>query len=43
MSEGGRQIHPHVAPEAAGLLDEVVVWSEQAAGAAGEAEVLLTV
>lgn len=43
MSEGGRQIHPHVAPEAADLLDDVVAWSERAAAAAGEAEVLLTV
>lgn len=40
MSEGGRQIHPHVAPAAAGLLEEVVAWAE---GAAGDDVVLLTV
>jgi mycothiol synthase len=40
LSEGGRQIHPHVAPEAAELLEDVVAWAEQAAG---DDHVLLTV
>lgn len=40
LSEGGRQIHPHVAPEAAELLEDVVAWAEKAAGDDG---VLLTV
>ena len=43
LSEGDRQIHPQVAPEAAGLLDEVVAWAERAAAAAGEEAVTLTV
>ena len=42
LSEGDRQIHPQVAPEAASLLEEVVAWAEQAAAAAGEQGVLLT-
>lgn len=43
LSEGDRQIHPHVAPKAAGLLEEVVAWAEQAAVEACEDGVLLTV
>lgn len=43
MSEGGRQIHPHVAPEAAHLLGEVIGWAEEAAAAAGDDRVLLHV
>jgi mycothiol synthase len=40
MSEGGPQIHPHVAPEAPELLEDAVVWAEDAAGDDG---VLLSV
>ena len=36
LSEGDRQIHPHVAPGFAGLLEEVVAWAERAAAAAGD-------
>jgi mycothiol synthase len=43
MSEGGRQIHPHVHPEAAHLLEDVIAWAEEAAAAAGDDRVLLTV
>jgi GNAT superfamily N-acetyltransferase len=43
MSEGGHQIHPHVDPEAGHLLEEVIAWSEEAAAAAGDDAVLLTV
>lgn len=43
LSEGGRQLHPHVAPEAAELLEEVVAWAEQAARAAGDDRVFLHV
>ena len=43
LSEGDEQIHPHVAPAAADLLEEVVAWAEEAAAAAGDDTVLLTV
>lgn len=43
LSEGGPQIHPHVHPDAAELLDGVVAWAEQAAAAAGDERVLLHV
>jgi mycothiol synthase len=43
LSEGDTQIHPHVAPEADDLLEEVVAWSEEAGFAAGDEEVLLHV
>lgn len=43
LSEGGRQIHPHVDPETAHLLDEVVGWAEGAAAAVGDDCVLLHV
>jgi mycothiol synthase len=43
LSEGGPQIHPHVAPEVGDVLDEVVAWAEAAAAAVGDDRVLLTV
>lgn len=43
LSEGGRQIHPHVRPEAAELLEGVVAWAETAAASAGDDRVLLGV
>jgi mycothiol synthase len=43
LSEGGRQIHPHVRPEAADLLPAVVAWGETAAVAADDDRVLLGV
>ena len=41
LSEGGRQIHPHVARGFADLLGEVVAWAEDAARAAGDDRTLL--
>ena len=43
MSEGGRQIHPHVHPAFGHLLGHVVAWSEEAAAVAGDDRVLLHV
>lgn len=43
LSEGGRQLHPHVHPEFRHLLEEVVAWSERAAASAGVVMVLLHV
>ena len=43
MSEGDRQIHPHVHPAFGHLLAEVIAWSEEAAAAAGDDRVLLHV
>jgi len=43
LSEGGRQLHPHVHPRYRWLLDDVVAWSERAAASAGSEEVLLHV
>jgi hypothetical protein len=43
LSEGGRQLHPHVAPEAAHLLGQAIGWAEGAVAAAGDDCVLLHV
>ena len=43
MSEGDRQIHPHVHPDFDDLYPEVIAWSEQAAVRAGDDKVFLHV
>jgi ribosomal protein S18 acetylase RimI-like enzyme len=39
LSEGGRELHPHVHPDAAGLEEEVLAAGEELAAAAGDPEV----
>lgn len=43
LSEGGAQIHPHVHPDFADLLPEVVAWGEDAVAEAGHAAAKLLV